>query len=160
MWRRLSCAATLEAPRHPLTPQSIQLLYKCDLHVWRRDPASRPRRRRRARPVVAHDPPDPESPPKPCDYFDLIGGTSTGGLIAIMLGRLQLTVGECIDAYTSLSDKVFEKKRHRATFSGKLQGRFDTAGLERAVRQILQDCGKDEDTLLKDSADAPCKVYG
>ena len=26
--------------------------------------------------------------PKPCDYFDLISGTSTGGLIAIMLGRL------------------------------------------------------------------------
>lgn len=22
---------------------------------------------------------DPDSPPKPCDYFDLIGGTSTGG---------------------------------------------------------------------------------
>jgi patatin-like phospholipase/acyl hydrolase len=27
-------------------------------------------------------------PAKPCDHFDLIGGTSTGGLIAIMLGLL------------------------------------------------------------------------
>jgi patatin-like phospholipase/acyl hydrolase len=26
--------------------------------------------------------------PRPCLYFDLIGGTSTGGLIALMLGRL------------------------------------------------------------------------
>jgi patatin-like phospholipase/acyl hydrolase len=26
--------------------------------------------------------------PRPCDHFDLICGTSTGGLIAIMLGRL------------------------------------------------------------------------
>jgi patatin-like phospholipase/acyl hydrolase len=22
---------------------------------------------------------NPESPPKPCEYFDMIGGTSTGG---------------------------------------------------------------------------------
>jgi len=33
---------------------------------------------------------DTEDTPLPCQYFDLIGGTSTGGLIAIMLGRLRL----------------------------------------------------------------------
>jgi patatin-like phospholipase/acyl hydrolase len=27
---------------------------------------------------------------RPCDVFDLICGTSTGGLIALMLGRLQM----------------------------------------------------------------------
>jgi Patatin-like phospholipase len=31
-----------------------------------------------------------EETPLPCEYFDLIGGTGTGGLIAIMLGRLRM----------------------------------------------------------------------
>ena len=101
---------------------------------------------------------DPESPPKPCDYFDMIGGTSTGGLIAIMLGRLCMTIEECIEAYTSLSSSVFEKKSHRVTIKGKLQGRFDAAELEQAVKKILAARGFGENTLLKDDPDAPCKV--
>lgn len=100
---------------------------------------------------------DPESPPKPCEYFDMIGGTSTGGLIAIMLGRLQMTVDECIEAYISLSDRVFEKKAHRVKLNGKFQGRFDAVELASVVKQILQARGFSEDTLLKDF-DAPCKV--
>ncbi|KAF2400579.1 hypothetical protein EJ06DRAFT_476365, partial [Trichodelitschia bisporula] len=43
--------------------------------------------------------------PKPCDYFDLIGGTSTGGIIAVLLGRLQLDVRKCIKIYTKLADQ-------------------------------------------------------
>ncbi|QRV93310.1 patatin-like phospholipase protein [Ceratobasidium sp. AG-Ba] len=43
----------------------------------------------------------------PYQCFDLIVGTSTGGLIAIMLGRLQMTVDDCISEYTGLAEKVF-----------------------------------------------------
>lgn len=100
---------------------------------------------------------DPESPPKPCEYFDMIGGTSTGGLIAIMLGRLRMTADECIEAYTSLSDNVFEKKSHRIKINGKLQGRFDAAKLEDTIKQILRARDLDEDELLKDIG-ASCKV--
>lgn len=100
---------------------------------------------------------DPEAPPKPCDYFDMIGGTSTGGLIAVMLGRLRMSVDESIDAYGSLSDKVFEKKSHRIKLNGKLQGRFDSAELERAIKQIVTSRGLAEDALLKD-VDTSCKV--
>ena len=102
---------------------------------------------------------DPESPPKPCDYFDMIGGTSTGGLIAVMLGRLRMTIEDCIEAYTSLSDRVFEKTAHRVTIRGKLQGRFDATALENAIKQILKARGISEYSLLKDSPDASCKVY-
>ncbi|KAK5010428.1 hypothetical protein LTR28_009983, partial [Elasticomyces elasticus] len=101
---------------------------------------------------------DPDSPPKPCDYFDMIGGTSTGGLIAIMLGRLRMSVGECIDAYLSLSDRIFQKNRHRVTMKGNIQGRFDSDELERAVKEIVTKQGLQADALLKDTSDNACKV--
>jgi hypothetical protein len=67
---------------------------------------------------------DPESLPKPCDYFYKIGGASTGGSatvvyedvgragssvgpIAIMPGRRRMSIDECINAYASLADLVF-----------------------------------------------------
>ncbi|KAF1828622.1 hypothetical protein BDW02DRAFT_574716 [Decorospora gaudefroyi] len=34
---------------------------------------------------------DPESPPKPCDYFDMIGSTSTGGFVVTTLPNAPLT---------------------------------------------------------------------
>jgi hypothetical protein len=46
----------------------------------------------------------------PCDYFDFIRGTSTGGLIAILLGRLQNTVREGIDVYSTLAGADWSTK--------------------------------------------------
>ena len=45
-----------------------------------------------ARDHDAENPQHPKISPLPCDYFDLICGTSTGGLIALMLGRLRMVI--------------------------------------------------------------------
>ncbi|KAK4251063.1 kinesin light chain [Corynascus novoguineensis] len=100
---------------------------------------------------------DPDAPPRPCDCFDMIGGTNTGGLIAIMLGRLRMTVDECIEAYTLLSDEVLEKS-HRVNINGELLDRFDATKLEQVVKEILAARGLGEDALLEDR-DSSCKVF-
>ena len=75
-----------------------------------------------------------------------------------MLGRLGMTVDECIDAYISLSDKIFQKQRHRVTMKGQVQGRFDSDVLERAIKEIVVGQGLAEDALFKDAPEATCKV--
>ncbi|PVF96583.1 hypothetical protein CPB86DRAFT_499714 [Serendipita vermifera] len=39
----------------------------------------------------------------PCRYFDLIGGTGHGGLLAILLGRLHMTVSQAHSAYLAIT---------------------------------------------------------
>lgn len=73
---------------------------------------------------------------RPCDYFDLIGGTSTGGIIAILLGRLKLTVAQCIDIYDEIAELVFGQER-RFNLLGLLYSRFDHNKLTGLVKQIL-----------------------
>ncbi|KAF2471780.1 FabD/lysophospholipase-like protein [Lindgomyces ingoldianus] len=47
----------------------------------------------------------------PCHYFDYICGSSTGGLIAIMLGRFRMTVQDCLYEYKEMGNKIFGKPR-------------------------------------------------
>ncbi|THU84988.1 FabD/lysophospholipase-like protein [Dendrothele bispora CBS 962.96] len=49
--------------------------------------------------------------PNPCEYFHLMGGTSTGGLIAIMLGRLEMSTEEALAQYKATADRIFSKKK-------------------------------------------------
>lgn len=75
-----------------------------------------------------------------------------------MLGRLRMSVDECITAFLSLSDRVFRKTRHGVTVKGQAQGRFDADELARVVKEVLKQQGFKEDTLLKDAPKVECKV--
>ena len=47
---------------------------------------------------------------KPCTYFDIIAGTSFGGVNAIMLGRLEYSVEHAIQKYDEFGQKAFGRK--------------------------------------------------
>ncbi|KAJ6081476.1 hypothetical protein N7499_006350 [Penicillium canescens] len=97
---------------------------------------------------------------KPCEIFDLIGGTSTGGLIAIMLGRLEMDVQQCIDAYRTLSRDIFSNPRViGVNWRGNVRARFDSQKLERAVKDIIKSRDLPEDSLLDDGAKRDSKVF-
>ena len=61
-----------------------------------------------------------DEPVSPKDVFDLVAGTSTGGLITLMLVKLDMSVDDCIEEYKALSRSIFSRRN--------LWGRF-TAGL-------------------------------
>ncbi|KIW30594.1 uncharacterized protein PV07_06328 [Cladophialophora immunda] len=44
---------------------------------------------------------------RPCHYFDYIGGASTGGLIAILLGRMRRPVDEALEIFLQFSQTMF-----------------------------------------------------
>lgn len=76
--------------------------------------------------------------PKPADHFDLIVGTGTGGLIAIMLGRLRLDLETCKEVYVRMTRKVFETDKtiagipYRSTL-------FKASKLEEAIRECVRE---------------------
>ncbi|KAL2053747.1 hypothetical protein ABVK25_006052 [Lepraria finkii] len=45
----------------------------------------------------------------PCHYFDYIAGTASGGIIAVMLGRLRMTVEEAMTEYERLCHEAFDR---------------------------------------------------
>lgn len=77
-----------------------------------------------------------------------------------MLGRLGLSVPECIEEYQKLSTTVFTKRRHRMNRKAQIQGRFDHEALEEGIKDLLRRRGLSEDELLKDSSqETRCKTF-
>jgi len=57
---------------------------------------------------------------KPADFFDYIFDTGTGGLSAIMLGRLEMSVNECLQEYETLGENVFAHRRAEINYPATL----------------------------------------
>jgi hypothetical protein len=87
-------------------------------------------------------------------------GLTQPSLIAIMLGRLRMSIDECIKAYTDLSEDVFHKKRRLPIgVKGDLKERYDSKALEFAVKKILKDRDMDENALLKNPGATKVSVH-
>jgi hypothetical protein len=86
---------------------------------------------------------------EPHDIFDLVAGTSTGGLIAIMLGKLGMTVDQCIETYHRLSATIFGSKHLRARVSGGLApAKYSGSRMRRCVRALIQKHRSNEDLQM------------
>ncbi|OHE95734.1 hypothetical protein CORC01_09018 [Colletotrichum orchidophilum] len=106
--------------------------------------------------------------PRPVDYFELAAGTSTGGIIGIMLFRLRMTATEAIRQYDVIAEDVFKPKIHGwridwlgDTISSWVNNskmlvqytRFDDASLIKAINQVVGEHGLDKiDKKLKGEA--------
>ncbi|RDL36731.1 uncharacterized protein BP5553_06083 [Venustampulla echinocandica] len=121
---------------------------------------------------------DPKKRVKPCEVFDVIAGTSTGGLLALMLGRLEMDVQSCIKVYKDLSSKVFTPRK-RVVFGGSFLHRlagsapFSAEKLEAEIKKVvennspLEDGGNKTPKAKGNAGDVPllvnptqrCKVF-
>ncbi len=78
------------------------------------------------------------------DYFDLIGGTSTGALIAASLS-VGWSVDKVVGLYHTLAADVFRPKRSLLGPLARLVGaKFDERPLERAIREQIGDMRIDD----------------
>ena len=96
---------------------------------------------------------------EPCDVFDLIVGTSTGGLIAVMLGRLHMTIEECLQAYREVGQKVFGKKsswRWAKAAAGSTL--YDIKELQSSVATLLSQRGLQPDEPFHEEGELKCRV--
>jgi len=100
---------------------------------------------------------------KPCDYFDMMCGTSTGGLIAIMLGRLRMSIDDTITAYNALAGEIFGagtmSKIGNASSSG---ARYSGEALEKAIKKVVtkfSDIKNPEAPMLDPLGKDGCPVF-
>lgn len=83
---------------------------------------------------------------RPHKYFTGVYGTSTGGIIAIMIGRLNMTIGECLEAYRKLPPVIFHHRRFISRFIPTAT-KYGSGGMEEACAQLVEKYSPSSDLL-------------
>jgi len=81
-----------------------------------------------------------------CDYFDLIGGTSTGAIIAALLATGR-SASEVISLYGSLGGKIFGDKFGVFEIGSKLKANYDDKPLQAELQRLFGDIRMGDDTI-------------
>ena len=85
-------------------------------------------------------------------------------IIAIMLGRLRMSLDECESAYSMLSEAIFTPIR-RGTDPARIynflkaNGKFSEEPLENCIQHTVWSKGLSQDALLRDTDPDSCKTF-
>jgi len=85
----------------------------------------------------------------PQDVFDIAVGTSTGGLIVLMLVKLNMSIDECIEQYKILSGRIFAKERPTLQRVFGDWSKFSGRELEKAIENLLASRGQPYDLKMR-----------
>ena len=112
---------------------------------------------------ISHSVNHSNAPPLACNIFDLICGTGTGGLIAIMLGRLRMSMDDTIKEYLDLAKALYGDKpplRHRLSQIVE-RGGYDHKILVRKVKDLVHKHNQSDavTTLADPRGEEACKVF-
>ncbi|KAK0620069.1 acyl transferase/acyl hydrolase/lysophospholipase [Immersiella caudata] len=111
--------------------------------------------------IVANELGGAARPLLPSDFFDLIGGTSTGGLIALLLGRLKMSISEAIATFRSLSQHIFPASKGswlaKRVALATAKTYYDASILETEIRRVLQQRTGDPEIRMIEEDN--CRVF-
>lgn len=97
----------------------------------------------------------------PHQIFDLAGGSSLGGVIAILLCRLRMQVHRARDAYRKIAKQVFANKRDffRSLDPQASPPNADGVALEQTIKSVIKQELDDEDEFLFNGREETGDVY-